>query len=224
MPPALPECGPGSERAGALLLEGARILGLELSAGAVESMLCHLAMLEKWNRAYNLSRLVAPEDAIPAHLLDSLAVARLIHGERVLDVGSGAGFPGLPLAMMDASRRYTLLDSRGKKTRFIAAVVRRCGPDNVAVVQDRVEQYRAEPKFDTLVTRAFSSLSGILSACGHLVAAGGRIVAMKGDVRDAEVAPLRSVSDIEVRIEAVDVPYLDAVRHVVIIEPGNTPA
>ncbi len=203
------------------LLQGARELGLQPPQSAVDGMLRHLELLERWNRAYNLSRVVALEQAIAVHLLDSLSIASLLHGESVLDVGSGAGFPGLPLAMVDPTRRYTLLDSRGKKTRFIETVVRECRLHNVEVVQERVERYRPGRKFDTLVTRAFSSLSGIVECCGHLVAAGGRIVAMKSGVRDDEIGPIDSVPGLETRVEALEVPTLGAVRHAVILEPGN---
>jgi len=151
-------------------------------------------------------------------VLDSLAALPYLAGTAVLDLGTGAGLPGIPLAVLDPHRRYTLLDSKGKKTRFVTQAIGELGLDNVAVVQDRVEAFVPEQLFDTVITRAFSSLEHFVQSCQHLTAAGGRLVAMKGLYPDEELKPLlQTVTSIGV--SSVDVPGLDAERHVVIIEP-----
>ena len=193
-------------------------LALEPSGEAVESLARYIGLLARWNETFNLIGPCSPEEMVVRHVLDSLTALPYVSGATVLDIGTGAGLPGIPLAVLDLDRRYTLLDSRGKKTRFVTEVIGKLGLDNVSVVQDRVETFSPGPCFDTLITRAFSSLEIFVRSCQRLVAAEGRLVAMKGHYPDEELKPLReTVTSIEV--SSVLVPGLDAERHVVIIQP-----
>lgn len=201
-----------------LLRAGMTSLGLEASGDRVDTLARYISLLARWNEAFNLIGPCGPEEMVARHVLDSLAALPYLAGTAVLDLGTGAGLPGIPLAVLDPHRRYTLLDSKGKKTRFVTQAIGELGLDNVAVVQDRVEAFVPEQLFDTVITRAFSSLEHFVQSCQHLTAAGGRLVAMKGLYPDEELKPLlQTVTSIGV--SSVDVPGLDAERHVVIIEP-----
>jgi 16S rRNA (guanine527-N7)-methyltransferase len=200
------------------LHRGVRAMKLGLDAEAEHRQLAYLALLEKWNRAYNLTAVRDPLVMVPRHLLDSLAVLPWLVGPRVLDVGSGAGLPGIPLAIARPDLAFTLLDSNAKKTRFITQAVAELGLANVTVANARVEDYRAPAPFATLVTRAFASIPDMLAACGHLCASGCRLLAMKGAVPQAELAALPEGFQVSA-IHALEVPGLDAQRHVIIIVP-----
>ena len=193
-------------------------LGLESAGDTVYVLAQYLRLLARWNEAFNLTGPCSLEDMVARHVLDSLTALPYLAGTAVLDVGTGAGLPGIPLAVLDPHRRYTLLDSKGKKTRFVTQAIGELGLDNVDVVQARVEAFAPEQHFDTVITRAFSSLARFVQNCQHLTAAGGRLVALKGRYPDAELKPvLRAVTAVDVL--PVHVPGLDVERHVVIIEP-----
>jgi 16S rRNA (guanine527-N7)-methyltransferase len=199
------------------LRAGIASLGLEPAGDAVDTLARYVSLLARWNETFNLIGPCSPEEMVARHLLDSLTALPYLAGTAVLDLGTGAGLPGIPLAVLDSHRRYTLLDSKGKKTRFVTQAIGELGLDNVTVVQARVEAFVPEQPFDTVITRAFSSLEHFVRSCQHLTAAGGRLVAMKGLYPDEELKPLlQTVTSIEV--SSVDVPGLDAERHVVIIE------
>lgn len=200
------------------LRAGMASLGLEPAGAGVHTLAQFVSLLVRWNEAFNLTGPCSPGEMVPRHVLDSLTALPFLAGTDVLDIGTGAGLPGIPLAVLDPHRRYTLLDSKGKKTRFVTQAIGELGLDNVAVVQARVEAFAPEQPFDTVITRAFSSLEHFVQSCQHLTAAGGRLVAMKGLYPEEELKPLlRTVTSVEV--SSVDVPGLDAERHVVIIEP-----
>ncbi len=201
-----------------LLGNGIQQLGLERNPVAEAVMITHLLLLRKWNRSFNLTAIDNPKEIVVRHLLDSLSVAPWIRGSRILDIGSGAGFPGLPLAALRPDRHFTLLDSRGKKIRFIDTVVRSSGIKNVQTVQNRLQQFRSGNKFDTLVARAFASLTDLYLGCRHLLGPGTRLLAMKGEVPEAEVNELGNIHGLQCRIERLQVPFLDASRNLVIIE------
>jgi 16S rRNA (guanine527-N7)-methyltransferase len=176
-----------------------------------------LVLLEKWNQAFNLTAVRDPEEMIARHILDSLTAQPFLHGLSILDVGTGAGFPGVPLAIAEPRREFCLLDAGGKKVRFVRHAVGELALGNVQVVQSRVEDYRPGVPYDTVVCRAFSSLSEFVERCGALVANGGRLLAMKGRLPAAELASLPGAWSVT-EVTSVDVPGLVGDRHIVIIE------
>lgn len=202
------------------LAEGLQRLDLRLDRSDQQRLLRYLAVLEKWNRAYNLTAVRDIAEMIPRHLLDSLAVLPYIKGPRVLDIGSGAGFPGIPLAVALPAWHFVLLDSNAKKTRFLVHAAAEMALNNVTVVQGRVEKFHPAEKFDTLVSRAFATIADMLVAAGHLCAAGGSIVAMKGAYPDAELAAIPGEYKVST-VQALLVPGLEAARHVVVITPRS---
>ena len=203
------------------LLEGLTALTLPEDAPPpavlAEPLLAFLKLLVKWNKAYNLTAVRDPAQMVGQHLLDSLAVARLVKPARVLDAGTGAGLPGIPLALALPGCHFTLLDSNAKKTRFVTQVVAELKLFNVTVVQSRVEEFAPAQRFSTVVSRAFASIDEMLRRTGHLCDKHGVILAMKGRFPDAELQTLPA----GFRVEAVyplTVPGLQAERHVVILQ------
>jgi 16S rRNA (guanine527-N7)-methyltransferase len=199
------------------LQAGLQALGLELPPGAQEKLIVYIELLAKWNQAYNLTAVRDPGQMIARHLLDSLAILPLVRGPRVLDIGSGAGLPGIPLALARPDLQFALLDSNAKKTRFVIQVVAELGLKNVEVVHSRVENYRPAAKFDTLIARAFAGIADMLGVSAPLCAPGGRWLAMKGVYPQQELAAIPP--DYQVETRRLQVPGLDAERHVVIITP-----
>lgn len=177
----------------------------------------YLRLLAKWNAAYNLTAVRDPEDMIARHLLDSLVVLPYLAGARVLDIGSGAGLPGIPLAVARPELGFTLLDTNSKKTRFLTQAVGELALNNVEVVHSRVENYRPERKFDTLVSRAFAGIADMLALARHLCAPGGRFLAMKGAYPEEELAAVPA--EYATEVVALEVPGLKAQRHLVILAP-----
>lgn len=198
----------------ARLAEGLAQLGLVLPDGAVDKMMVFIQLLEKWNRVYNLSAIREPEEMIDLHLLDSLAIAPFLSGSRLIDVGTGAGLPGIPLALACPDDHFTLLDSNGKKTRFIQQVATELGLKNVEIIHSRVADYSPDERFDAIISRAFASLSDMLAGTAHLAVSGGLLLAMKGRVNERELAELPPEAEIEEVIE-YKVPGVDAARHLV---------
>ncbi len=196
---------------------GAAQLGVALTETAAASMLDYLALLVKWNRVYNLTAVRDPAQMVTRHLLDSLSVLPFVDGPRVVDVGAGAGFPGMPLALAQPGWRVTLLDSNGKRTRFLRQAVALLGINNVEVVQRRAEDYRPGDKFDTLVCRAFGGVAALLDAAGHLVRPGGSVLLMQGRA-PAPAAMAEAREGFSMRgVERLRVPGLKAQRHVLIL-------
>lgn len=198
----------------ATLAHGLEQMALPLSATVQEKLLAYVGLLAKWSRVYNLTAVRDPAEMVTRHLLDSLSVAPHLRGPRVLDVGSGAGLPGIPLALAKPEWQFVLLDSNGKKTRFITQSCIELGLANVSVVSCRIEDYRPEVLFDSVISRAFSELSAMLTATGRLCGPEGVLLAMKGEYPVAELAgvPLGFVVQ---GVEVLQVPGLDAQRHVV---------
>lgn len=195
------------------LTEGIERLGVSASARQQGQMLELIALLERWGRAYNLTAVRDPLRMVSHHLLDSLALAPFIQGARLLDVGTGAGFPGLPLAILTPERHFVLLDSNGKKVRFVRQAVMELGLDHVEVVQARIESYTSREKFATIVTRAFASLPKILQMAQPLLARPGVLLAPKGRLAEVEAEldglPLRQG---ELRLQRLPVPLLEGER------------
>ena len=192
-------------------------LDVPASPEQIGALTRYLGLLEKWNRAFNLSGIRDPDEMVVRHILDSLTALPSLHGLCVLDVGTGAGLPGLPLALLEPRRQFTLLDSAGKKTRFVRHVVGELSLRNVTVVQERVENFEPADPFDTVICRAFSSLGAFARDCGRLVAAGGRLVALKGRFPEDELAELPGDWQ-ATEVVAVAVPGQAGQRHVVVCQ------
>ena len=198
------------------LKAGIEALGLSMPAGVQERMLAYLALMAKWNKVFNLTSRRDTGDWVARHLLDSLAVLPYIKGGRVIDVGSGAGVPGVPLALADRTLRITLLDGNAKKTRFMTQAAIDLQLANVDVVAQRVEHYHPSILFDCVISRAFATIGDFLDAATHLVAPGGTMLAMKGAYPADELDRLPAGFAIEA-VHALVVPYLAAQRHLVVI-------
>jgi 16S rRNA (guanine527-N7)-methyltransferase len=207
----------GQSALGARLDAGLVALGVGADAEQRARLLACVELLARWNRAYNLTAVRDPLDMVPRHLLDSLAVLPWVRQGPVLDVGTGAGLPGLPLAIMRPELAFTLLDSNAKKLRFVRQAVLDLGLGNVAVVQARIEAYRPQMNFATMTARAVASLAELCRACAPLAAPGGRLLALKGRDPEQELAALAMVAPERVQAQAAvihrfSVPQLDAAR------------
>jgi 16S rRNA (guanine527-N7)-methyltransferase len=200
----------------ATLEAGLRAFGLRPEPEAVARLLGHARLVREWSRAYNLVARGDLDALVRRHVLDSLAIHELVAPGRLLDVGSGAGFPGLPLAIVLPGLEATLIDSSGKRARFLGHVVRVLGLERVRVVQARVEEFAADRPCNTVVSRAFSSLSAFAHKVRHLCDADTRVLALKGQQPDAELEALPGWVTIE-SVRRYDVPDLHAERHVVIM-------
>lgn len=200
--------------------QGLQQQGLPVDGRSAEQLLHFLNLLQKWNRVHNLTAIRDLPSMVTAHLLDSLSALPYITGNSMLDVGSGAGLPGFPLAIVCPTLSVTLLESRKKKTMFLNNVVGSMALGNVEVVCQRVEQYRPPRKFDTLVTRAFSTLATFAESSAHLCAPGGRLIAMKGRFPEAELAEIDQSQFEVTEVCPVSVPGLDAKRHLVVLNPS----
>ena len=198
----------------ATLARGLEQMALPLSATVQEKLLAYVGLLAKWNRVYNLTAVRDPTEMVTRHLLDSLSVAQHLRGSRVLDVGSGAGLPGIPLALARPEWQFVLLDSNRKKTRFITQSCIELGLANVNVESCRIEDYRPEVLFDSVISRAFSELSAMLVATGRLCKPDGVMLAMKGEYPAAELAGVPPGFVVQ-GVAVLQVPGLDAQRHVV---------
>lgn len=189
-------------------------LGLEIDVPTQQRLLDYLALLQKWNKVHNLTAVRDPEEMVTLHLLDSLAVLPHVKRGRLLDVGSGAGLPGIVLALTNPDLRVNTLDSVGKKASFMRQAKAELGIANLEVIGGRVETYKPEYKFDTIISRAFSEISDFIRLTRHLLREGGEWLAMKGVYPHEELAQLKGV-DFEV-IE-LSVPGLSARRHLVFL-------
>lgn len=203
-----------------LLDKGLLALGIDTSEQQRGQWLTYVTLLTKWNQAYNLTAVRDPRDMISRHLLDSLSIAPHITGQRLLDVGAGAGIPSIPLAILWPERQITALDSNGKKTRFMAQVKNELGLDNFTAVQSRVEDYRTEPLFDSILSRAYASLADFVHSSQHLLADGGRFQAMKAILDDSELSGLPKPFKVSACLP-LHVPGCEAERHLVVIERAS---
>jgi 16S rRNA (guanine527-N7)-methyltransferase len=182
----------------------------------VARLLDYLALLLRWNGTYNLTAIRDPEEMVPKHLLDSLSIAPYVRG-RVADIGSGAGLPGIPLALALPDHDFTVVESNGKKARFLREAQRHLGLKNLSVAESRAESFDPPERFDCLVSRAFGSLAEFVRVGGHLLSENGRLLAMKGQSPEDEIAALPAGWRVAAT-HALDVPGLDAQRHLVVIE------
>jgi 16S rRNA (guanine527-N7)-methyltransferase len=191
-------------------------LGLEASTSQISVLLAYLQLLCKWNKAYNLTAVRDPMEMLNRHLVDSLSIAPWISGVRVLDVGTGAGLPGIPLAIIFPDKKFWLLDSNGKKTRFLTQCKIELDLDNIEVVNDRVESVQYDFKFDQIVSRAFSSLDNMVTLCGHLLADNGKFLAMKGMTPYQEMKLIPAGYQI-LETNTLAVPGCEAERHLLVV-------
>jgi len=205
---------------GEALAAGLAALGLDLDDAARRKLLAYLDLLEKWNRTHNLTAILDPGQMITHHLLDSLAVLPHLParpGLRIVDVGSGGGLPGIPLAVCRQDWLVTLIDSSLKKAAFLRQAAIELSLRNVDVVAERVETYRAATPFDVAISRAYSSLATFVLQARHLVAKGGSLAAMKGAYPREEIEALpRGVRLVDAR--RLEIPGLDAQRHLILME------
>lgn len=196
-----------------LLTEGLQALELALSEAQQQKLLTYVGLLQRWNKAFNLTAVREPEEMVVRHLLDSLAMLPWVSAEPLLDIGTGAGLPGIPLAIAHPDMAVTMLDSNGKKTRFVKQAILELGLTNATVVQSRVEQYRSESP--QVATRAFASLPDIIALAAQSVAPGGKILALKGALTDVEMAGLPAPWRAQRHV--LDVPFLDEQRQLLIL-------
>lgn len=194
---------------------GLAALGLVADAVQRERLIAYVRVLARWNRAYNLTAVREPGEMLARHLLDSLSVSAYLRGCAILDLGTGAGLPGLPLAIMEPARRFVLLDSNGKKIRFVRQALLELGLANATAVQARMESYRPEGKFATIVSRAVADAPELAAAGGPLLARPGRLLLMKGRTpQPGELAAIAPPPD-ALRVHRLAVPFLVGERHLI---------
>jgi 16S rRNA (guanine527-N7)-methyltransferase len=200
------------------LANGAKTLGLALDDATNARLLDYIALIEKWNKVHNLTAVREPLEMVTLHLLDSLTiVAHVPQGARVIDVGSGAGLPGIPLAIAREDVSVTLLDSNHKKAAFLRQAKSELKLDNVNVIADRVEDAKPAELFDIVVSRAFSDLPDFVAAARHLLAPQGTMLAMKGVYPYEEIAKLPASVVLE-KVLPLNLPGSDAQRHLVLLK------
>lgn len=190
---------------------------LQVSDAQREQLVGYVVMLDKWNKAYNLTSVRDPFEMLVKHILDSIVVSTHLVGERFIDVGTGPGLPGIPLAIMHPEKTFYLLDSLGKRIRFIKQVLHELGIKNVTPIQSRVEEFQPEEKFDAVLSRAFASMVDMVSWCHHLPKAeSGVFLALKGQLPQDEIEQLPDWCSVS-EIKALNVPELEGERHLVIL-------
>jgi 16S rRNA (guanine527-N7)-methyltransferase len=197
-----------------ILASGIASLNLNVTDQQVDQLLNFIKLIEKWNKAYNLTAIRDREEMARLHILDSLAIVPHIEGKRIIDIGTGAGLPGIPLAIFLPEVGFTLLDSNAKKTRFVQQVVLELKLKNVEVLHSRVENYHPEQRYDAVLTRAFASLPDIVKLTAHLLTEDGVLLAMKGQSLDAELAEITAKKS----VISVSVPGTDVERCLVRIQ------
>jgi len=190
--------------------------GCSFSSAQESALLAYLALLQRWNRAYNLTAVKDPLEMVVRHLLDSLSVLPWVKGERLLDAGTGAGLPGVPLAIARPGLEVTLLDSAGKKIRFLNHVRRELGLENIIPVQARLETFTPESTHDIIISRAFTDLAAFARAARHLAVGPARLFAMKGRYPETELGEIPDWVRID-SVEKLTVPGLQEDRHLVIM-------
>jgi 16S rRNA (guanine527-N7)-methyltransferase len=205
-----------------MLASGAKEIGIDLSAERAEVLLRLIDELELANAQFNLTAIRDRPGMLHKHVLDSLSIQPYLRGERMVDVGTGAGFPGLALAVVNPGRHFTLIEATGKKARYVEQTAERIGISNAQVANVRAETYRPLELFDTVMARALSSLADFVAYAGHLCAPGGRLLAMKGKRPDEEISALpRSFRALAVH--RLRVPGMSDERHLVeLVKSGRT--
>lgn len=204
------------------LERGLAKINIQATVYQQQQMVSYLVLFEKWNKAYNLSAIRDREEMVSRHLLDSLVVQPFIKGKRIIDVGTGGGLPGIPLAIMNPETSYTLLDSNGKKTRFLFQVKTELKLNNVTIENTRVESFKPAPLFDGVVSRAFASIEDMVKGCDQLLSENGRFWAMKGIYPETELSALPKHYTVEAS-HSLSVPGCDGERHLLEISRKRQP-
>lgn len=199
-----------------MLRQGLEQLGEEPDSHPCEQYLTYIDLLSQWNKAYNLTAVHSREEMVTRHILDSLAVLPYVQGHCCLDVGTGAGLPGFPLALARPAVHWTLLDSNMKKIRFLNHVVMQLHPPNVDVVHSRIEDYLPRQRFDTIIARAYTSLKSFHDRTAGLLHKNGRLIAMKGKRPERELAELKE-NKIDFELQEINVPLVNSIRNVVVM-------
>lgn len=194
--------------------------GIVISDKQKNLLIQYVDMLNKWNKAYNLTSVRDPQQMLVRHIMDSIVVEPHLHGQRFIDVGTGPGLPGIPLAIVRPDSHFTLLDSLGKRVRFLRQVQHELQLENITPVQSRVEAFPAEPPFDGVISRAFASLQDMISWCSHLTARPtGRFYALKGVLPEDELSSLPQDVLLD-QVVRLSVPDLEGERHLVVLKPN----
>ena len=204
------------------LPEGLAEMQLSLSETRQQELLAFLSLLNKWNKAYNLTAVRDEREMVSRQLLDSLSILPWVTTEHLLDVGAGGGLPGIPLAIVLPEKRFTLLDSNGKKTRFLNQCVLELGLKNVEVIHGRAEDCKLEKPFSQISSRAFTALDTLVGWCGDLLANEGSFLAMKGQYPDDEVAALPAGWQVS-SSHSLEVPGAGGERHLLVVTRAEQP-
>lgn len=202
-----------------ILLSGLKALDLSVNHDAVDQMMAFLRLLQQWNKSYNLTAITELDKMVSHHLLDSLAISKFLTGSRFLDVGSGAGFPGIPLAICHRDKKFVLLDSVGKKVCFLQQVKNLLKLGNIDCEQSRMQQFQSSAAFDMILCRAVGDMQTVAAATRHLLCPRGKWLFMKGLRPEAELEAL----SFPYLVCRLTVPALLAERHVVIVSPNSPP-
>ena len=194
--------------------------GIRLTDQQIDRLIGYVELLHKWNKAYNLTSVRQPEQMLIRHIIDSIVVEPYLQGKSFIDVGTGPGLPGIPLSIVRPDSQFVLLDSLGKRIRFLKQVQHELKLTNITPVQSRVEEYQRENGFDGVISRAFASLQDMLTWCAHLPAENGLFYALKGTYPEDEITQLPD-NFIVKSINKLDIPELDSERHLVIVRKVN---
>jgi len=194
--------------------KGLEALDCQANEEQIEKLKHYVSMLDRWNKTYNLTAIRDPKEMIPLHIFDSLVVADYIKGNNCLDVGSGAGLPTIPLAIMQPERQFTSLDTNGKKTRFVQQAIIELGLKNAKVSQTRIESWQAPEKFDAIISRAFASVYDFVTASSQHLTEKGVLYAMKGQYPDGEMQYLPKEYKV-ITSHELEVPFVEGERHLI---------
>ncbi len=203
-----------------ILISGLSVLGLSESHDKLDLLLKFVALIQKWNKTYNLTAIENPLDIMTLHILDSLAVLPHLKHGKIADIGTGAGLPGIPLAIYAPENEYVLIDSNAKKTRFVQQALLELKLKNVSVLHTRIDQYQPEQHFSTVISRAFASVSEIQNSTGHLLDDHGEILAMKGDPSHQELSEIIG----QYVVIPLQVPGIEARRCLIRMQAQNNKA